>query len=703
MPAPIETFRSYGALLQRLFPQLSHALIAGANGTVLWVSDPQAARSLDGTRSLLVRSGTDRPDDIDGLADTDAVAARFGFRVRATHGDPLAFVLVAVDHGTDRRLDLAAVHALLRPALDCMQNELSARTLLHDGDELARIPDEALSLLGGTLGVLVLPECNVSLSRGVRGAPGPADAELLVQLHELLLTRAQVQQRTLAANRPQSTQGCAALPYKMISAPVFDALRRVIGVLAVFRGDCAADFHTADAQKLEQLALRAGHIAAESYDLTTGFLTEAAFVAQAQARLQARDACAVSSGVLYFDIDQLHIVNEMHGMPVGDEVILKVARLLGNRARGATLIARLAGDRFAMFVPACSIEPVARIAEEIRAAAARLSGPRADRPLQVALSVGVARIAEGDRDFRQALAAAELACRNAKDRGRNRVEVFYGHLSAEPNVRGSHREAARLAVGGIRDTLELLVQPVLPLGSLPSMPRFEIFMRMRATDGTRLNFSKLLSAAVDADLARTVDLWVIEQAVGRLAAQRTLLQEYPAQFSINLSAESLGDAGFWSMLERLLRSADLPPGTLAFEFGEDAALSQAGSLPGHLHRLRAVGVRFAIDGFGRGIGSLTNLASLPLACIKLDGALSRDLDRNPRSRSMALAITRLAQGFGLETVVTQVETDAIRACAAAIGIDFGQGFFIGRLRDLDDAIRELPLYSCFEPQLAAAG
>jgi EAL domain-containing protein (putative c-di-GMP-specific phosphodiesterase class I) len=157
------------------------------------------------------------------------------------------------------------------------------------------------------------------------------------------------------------------------------------------------------------------------------------------------------------------------------------------------------------------------------------------------------------------------------------------------------------------------------------------------------------------------------------------------------------------MLERLLRSADLPPGTLAFEFGEDAALSQAAALPGHLHRLRAVGVRFAIDGFGRGIGSLTNLASLPLACIKLDGALSRDLDRSPRSRSMALAITRLAQGFGLETVVTQVETDAIRACAAAIGIDFGQGFFIGRLRDLDDALRELPLYSCFEPQLAAAG
>ena len=703
MSAPIETFRSYGALLQRLLPQFSHALIAGANGTVLWISDPEAARVLDQTRSQLVRRSHDTPAGPDSVADPDDKAARFGFRVSGAHGDPLAYVLVAVDHGTDRRLDLATVQALLRPALDCMQNELSARTLLQDGDELARIPDQALTLLGGTIGVLLLPECGLSLSRGDQGPLRATDAGLLAQLHELLLTRAQVQQRTLVANRPHAVQDHASLPCKVISAPVFDALRRVIGVLAVFRTEQAADFDAADAEALEHIALRAGHIAAESYDFTTGFLTEAAFVAQAQARLSARVACAGSSGLLYFDIDQLHVVNEMHGMPVGDEVILKVARLLANRARGATLVGRLAGDRFAMFVPSCSIEPVARIAEEIRAAAVRLSGPRADRPLQVALSVGVARIAEGDRDFRQALAAAELACRNAKDRGRNRVEVFYGHLSAEQSVRGSQQAAARMAVDNLRDTLELQVQPVLPLGSLPCLPRFEVFMRVRAADGTRLNFSKLLSAALDAQLPRTMDWWVIEQCVERLVAQRNLLQECPAQFSINLSAESLGDSGFWSMLERLLRSADLPPGTLAFEFSEDAALSQAAALPGYLHRLRAQGVRFAIDGFGRGIGSLTNLASLPLACIKLDGALSRDLDRNPRSRSMALAITRLAQGFGLETVVTHVETDAIRASAAAIGIDFGQGFFIGRLRDLDDAIRELPLYSCFEPRLSAVG
>ena len=702
MPAPLETFRTYGALVQRLFPQLSHALIAGANGTVLWISDPEAANLLDSTRAMLARAGAARPAGIDGLTDHDATLARFGFQVRGVHGEPLAGVVVAMHQGTDRRIDLAAAQALLQPALDCMQSELSVRTLLHDGQELTRIPDQALELLNGAIGVVLLPDCNVSLYRTGAAPLAAADTAMLAQLHELLLTRAQVQRRTLVANRLLPGSDSPPLPYRLISAPIFDALGRVIGVLAVFRGDSAAEFHAGDKEALEQLALRAGHIAAESFDLTTGLLTEAAFIAEAQSRLSARSGSTGSSGLLYVDIDQLHVVNETHGMPVGDEVILKVARLLGNRARGATLAARLGGDRFAMFVPACSIEPVARIAEEIRAAAVRLSGPRAERALQVSLSVGVARIAEGDRDFRQALAAAELACRTAKDRGRNRVEVSYGQHPAAQAIRGTQRAAAQLATEHIRDTLELLVQPVLPLGALPGTPRFELFMRVRAADGTRLNFAKLLSTTADADLPRTMDWWVIEHSVARLAAQRRLLQEYPAQFSINLSPESLGDAGFWSMLERLLRSADLPPGTLAFEFPEDAALSQVATLPGQLHRLRALGVRFAIDGFGRGIGSLTNLASLPLSCIKLDGALSRDLDRNPRTRSMALAITRLAQGFGLETVITQVETDAIRASAAAIGIDFGQGFFIGRLRDLDEVIRELPLYSSFEPRLAAA-
>ena len=89
-------------------------------------------------------------------------------------------------------------------------------------------------------------------------------------------------------------------------------------------------------------------------------------------------------GLLYIDIDQLNVVNENHGMHVGDEVIQGIAGLLSRRTREGTLIARVGGDRFSMFLPGCGIEPAARVAEELRGAAIRLSGARDDKPLLVA-------------------------------------------------------------------------------------------------------------------------------------------------------------------------------------------------------------------------------------------------------------------------------------------------------------------------------
>jgi hypothetical protein len=113
--------------------------------------------------------------------------------------------------------------------------------------------------------------------------------------------------------------------------------------------------------------------------------------------------------------------------------------------------------------------------------------------------------------------------------------------------------------------------------------------------------------------------------------------------------------------------------------------------------LREQGVSFALGQFRRGIGSLAHLNSLPVSCIKIDGSFSRDLLDNPRSQSMVVAIAELAHTFGLETVAGNVETDAIRARAAQLGVDYGQGFFIGKALALDDAIHDLPLYSVLSP------
>lgn len=723
MTASAETWKSYAQLLARLAPRISQILFASADGASWWSSDPASASRMQYALSLLLKPHSTRHREIDGLMETaDSAESRYGFRIRGPLGEVLGLVIIALPQ-PDSRLDLASVHALIKPALDCLQSELSARSAasitigeLHedladnhrelglfqrlseaaaDGlGSLGDIPTLANEHLSGMVAAILLPQRNVTICRTRPGQPQGIESGVLAQMHRHLMTRAQLHGCTLVANHLALDGSDAAVPYKAISTPIRDEARHVMGVLAVFRVDTDPDFQLRDAEALEMLARKATQIIRSSFDPVTGLLTAAAFTAQTTAKLTACGSGVGTHGLLYVDIDQLNVVNENHGMHVGDEVIRSVAQLLCRRGREGTLVARAGGDRFNMFLPGCGIEPAARIAEELRAAAVRLSGARGDKPLLVSLSIGVARLGDRDRRLDHAMAAAELACRTAKERGRNRVEVFYGNEQNSITNRAPSF-AAQVGAALAADAFELLAQPILPLNSAPADPRFEVLLRMRAADGSRLGLEKLADAAACQDLTRRIDRWVIEQAIERLAGCRHLLLQHPAKFSLNLSAASLADGEFWRMLEELVRKSRIEPGTLGFEFPEEAASAHIDSIAPFMLRLREQGISFALDNFGRGIGSLAHLNSLPVSCIKIDGSFSRDLPDNPKSQSMVVAITKLANTFGLETVAGHVETDAIRACAAQLGVDYGQGFFIGKPLALDDAIRDLPLYSCF--------
>jgi diguanylate cyclase (GGDEF)-like protein len=721
MTPSAETWKSYAQLLTRLNPRISHIEFASADGSSWWSSDSASASRVQYALTLLQNPQPARRSGIDGLVETqDSSESRFGFRVRGALGEVLGLVVIALP-APDARLELAAVHSLIKPALDCLQSELSARAaigelhenladhsreldLFHrlstecaaDGlESLGQIPTLANEHLCGVVAAILLPYRQLTICRARPGQPQGIESDVLAQMHRHLLTRAQLHGCTLVANRLALDGSNAAVPYKAISTPIWDEARRVIGVLAVFRADTDGDFELRDAEALELLSRKATQIIRTSFDPVTGLLTAAAFHAQTTAKLAASVRGAGSHGLLHVDIDQLNLVNENHGMHVGDEVIQSIAQLLSRRGREGTLIARVGGDRFSMFLPGCGIEPAARIAEELRSAAIRLSGARDDKPLLVSLSIGVSRLCDRDLRLDHAMAAAELACRTAKERGRNRVEVFYGNEQNTGHDRPASAFTAQVSAALASHSIELLAQPILPLSSAPADPRFEILMRMRTADGTRLGLEKLAGGGACQELARSVDRWVIEQAIERLAACRNLLRQHPAKFSLNLSAASLADGEFWRMLEGLVRKSRIEPGTLGFEFPEEAASAHIGTLAPFMCRLREQGISFALDHFGRGIGSLSHLNSLPVSCIKIDGSFSRDLLDNPKSQSMVVAIAKLAGTLGMETVAGHVETDAIRARAAQLGVDYGQGFFIGKPLALDDAIRDLPLYSCF--------
>jgi EAL domain-containing protein (putative c-di-GMP-specific phosphodiesterase class I) len=156
---------------------------------------------------------------------------------------------------------------------------------------------------------------------------------------------------------------------------------------------------------------------------------------------------------------------------------------------------------------------------------------------------------------------------------------------------------------------------------------------------------------------------------------------------VNISGQSLGDPDFCAFLEEALRESGLPPRLLAFELTETAAVANIVRAEALMRRLRDLGCDVALDDFGRGLSSLGYLKSLPVTFLKIDGSLVRDVVGDERSQAMLSAIVRLAGAMGLKTVAECVESEEIRSITRSLGVEYGQGFAIGRPTPLDQVIQ----------------
>src|SRR5271165_2815132 len=208
MTASVETWKSYAQLLARLSPRISHILFASADGTSWWSSDSAGASRVQYALSLLLRPHNLRHREIDGLAETqDSSESRFGFRIRGALGEVLGLVVIALP-APEARLDLGAVHAMIKPALDCLQSELSARAAIGElhadladnsrnlelfqrlsetglsggGVALSEVPELALEYLPGMLAAILVPERNLTICRASSAQSREIEAGVLTQL-----------------------------------------------------------------------------------------------------------------------------------------------------------------------------------------------------------------------------------------------------------------------------------------------------------------------------------------------------------------------------------------------------------------------------------------------------------------------------------------------------------------------------------------
>jgi EAL domain-containing protein (putative c-di-GMP-specific phosphodiesterase class I) len=258
--------------------------------------------------------------------------------------------------------------------------------------------------------------------------------------------------------------------------------------------------------------------------------------------------------------------------------------------------------------------------------------------------------------------------------------------------------AARLRDAIAEDRLRLEAQLIAPMSSSDGLrPYYELLLRMIDEDGKTLGPDRFLSAANRYQLMPTIDRWVIEKAIELLKPHGALLNGQNIGFAINFSGQSLNDDDFSDFLLARVEASGLDPSVFCFELTENATVASISRAEALMRRLRRIGCGIALDDFGTGLSSLSYLRQLPVTTLKIDGSFVRDILKDARSDSMVGAITQLARSMSILTVAEYVETDEIRQRIATIGVDYGQGFALGKPVPFSDVLAELPLLASAAP------
>ena len=720
-------FETYTQLLRALLPRMTGLSIFDAHSEIIWSSDMVADTALARLVGESMRAAAEEPG-VPGVWITDGEPIYIFWLWRPGTSAPLApfaAVLVRCKAGQQsEQRTLAFVYALVRPALEILARELVNREQIMNlsgslaeqdqdldmllsvsggdaaggdaaaddgaGDELKAVLRAAVEHIQGGLAAIIVPEKGLVLVR--QQAEHAIEASIVARAHRHLMSTAQLRGEAVIVNkiRLQGTGDDKA--YRLLSCAIQRADGRAIGVLALFRPLTMSEFTPRQARLAELLSRRVSTVIAASYDSLTGLLNRPAFEQRVHSTLRQHTSVQRWWSALAVDTNRMHVINDSYGMHVGDKVIAQLGNMVRKRLPPGAIAARISGDRFAVLLPV-GLDDAARFAESLRQGAEQLGATIGNGTLTVSISIGVAAVEPRAQEFTHAFAAAETACKAANDRGRNRVEVFqeadesiirrFTDINVITDLRSAITEGR----------LHLNAQLLLPLGSTHHQPHFELLLRMRGADGETIGPDHFMSAAHRYQLMPEIDRWVVAEALRLLRPHAELLATSPVVFTINCSGQSLKDGAFTEFLIGQIAASGLNPEALCFELTESAAIGNLGHAEVLMRRLRKLGCGIALDDFGTGLSSLAYLRSLPISMLKIDGSFVRDVLKDSKAESTIQAIAQLARAMSLITVAEYVETDEIRHRVAQLGVDYAQGFAIGRPVPIADVLEQLPLYA----------
>jgi len=421
------------------------------------------------------------------------------------------------------------------------------------------------------------------------------------------------------------------------------------------------------------------------YDLLTGLFNRHRFEAELKRQIQRHRRTGEGGAVLMIDLDGFKAVNDQFGHAVGDELLRGLGANLRERSRETDVLARLSGDEFAVLLPGADRRTADVVAAQIVGTVRRQVTVLDSERAHVTASVGVALL--DGLDDGELFSLADAAMYAAKDSGGDRFVVFEPNDPRPPRSRQAG-EANRLRLALAEKRFVLHGQPVLNLAE-QRVETCELLIRMRSeNDGELISPNAFLYAAERFGLIAAIDSWVVSRAVDLIAEQAK--QGRRVVLNVNISGRSIADPAVDAHIERELYESGIDPACLVFEVTETAAIGNIEAAVAFSQRLQRRGCRFALDDFGAGFASFYYLKRLPFDFLKIDGDFVRGLPESGVDQLVISAIVTIARGMGKQTIAEFVTDQETSDLLLASGVEFAQGFHIGRPAPVEEILAALP-------------
>jgi diguanylate cyclase (GGDEF)-like protein len=712
-----------GALLHSLVPRAQVFCFYDHDRTCIWSSDGGEDYEVD---SFIV----ELPDEVlDSLGTGDEPLRRTlssGRTVLAlpVHGESnerlgTLVALFSKNAGKSSSFNPSALRSILEPALAVIGETMyvdrdlaNARhetgsvrkelDLIYEVDEkihgartrhssLAELVGRSGRFLGICYSVLLIPSKRIRISATHSSWKNVNRKVLDRYLVEQLLPKLEGQRKPVVFQIPavEGSDDVAEHGYQALLTPLLDCQDNVEGILAQLGRIDKSEFTSNDRRFMAHIVRKIEYVIDRSFDAMTGFMNRMGFEDQLQESFKELQKDDDAHQLIYFDLDNLQLVNDHFGREAGDEVLLRFARLLDEDLPKSGVLSRLTGDDFCMLLTHATTETALERAQIIRDKGATLRYLQGDKSLQITMSVGIAEFNRVSGRDGHALTTARMACESAKDHGRDRIEVYDEKNQSIIRRYDDMQLVAEIQRAIDEDGFELLAQEISSLKDTDDRSRFEVLLRMADTDGMRVPTKALFSAAERYRMMPQIDRWVVSKTIANLAEAREFVEGHGAMFSVNLSGQSLGDDEILQFIEEEIAQSELPASCLCFEITESAAVSNLDKAQGFIDRLRAIGCGISLDDFGAGLSSFAYLKNFNVDMLKIDGSFIVDIAENRISESMVAAITQVAKVMELQTVAEFVQNEETRDLLAEMGVDFAQGHLFGKPQTFEEVVEEL--------------